>query len=149
MAEQDAFARALEALGQKERTRAELESWLGERGFDPDEIAGAIERLLAAGALDDARFAHRYAADKRELRGWGPERIREALASRGIASELVEAVLDDDDRGDQVERAIQQLERRGGGLDSDRERARALAYLTRRGYDHDVAYEAVRTVRAA
>jgi regulatory protein len=149
MAEQDAFARALEALGRKERTRAELESWLGERSFDPDEIAGAIERLLGAGALDDARFAHRYAADKRELRGWGPERIREALASREIDSELVEAVLDDDDRDDQVERAIQQLERRGEGLDSDRERARALAYLTRRGYDYDVAYEAVRTARAA
>jgi regulatory protein len=147
--EDDAFARALAALGRKERTRAELESWLDERGFDPDEVASAIELLVATGTLDDLRFARRYAEDKRELRAWGPERIRESLASRGVAPDLVETVVGDDGYTDQVERAIQLLERRGEGLDGDRERARALAYLTRRGYEHEVAYEAVRAVGAA
>jgi regulatory protein len=149
MPEDDAFARALAALGRKERTRAELEGWLDERGFDPDEVASAIELLVATGTLDDLRFARRYAEDKRELRGWGPERIRESLASRGVAPDLVETVLGDDDHTDQIERAIQLLERRGEGLDGDRERSRALAYLTRRGYEHEVAYEAVRAVHAA
>jgi regulatory protein len=149
MAENDAFARALEALGRKERTRAELEGWLDERGFDPDDVASAIELLIATDALDDVRFARRYAEDKRELRGWGPERIRAALVSRGVPPDLVEEALGDDGHADQIERAVQLLERRGEGLDGDRERVRALAYLTRRGYDHEVAYAAVRAVRAA
>ena len=43
-----------------------------------------MERLLEAGALDDERFARRFAEDKRELRGWGPDRIAEALRARGV-----------------------------------------------------------------
>ena len=35
------------------------------------------------GALDDERFARRFAEDKRELRGWGPEQYRATLASAG------------------------------------------------------------------
>lgn len=146
---EDAFERALEALGRKERTSAELEAWLGERGFDPEETAGAIERLATIGELDDERFARRFADDKRELRGWGPERIREALAARGVAAELVEATLAGDGHASQLERAVQLLERRGDGLDGGRECARALAYLTRRGYEYEVAYEAVRVARRA
>lgn len=140
----EAFERALEALGRKERTAGELEAWLGERGFEPEQIAAAIDRLTAIGELDDARFARRYAEDKRELRGWGPERIREALAARGVASELIEAALDDERADEQLVRAIGLLERRVDGLDTDSERARALAYLTRRGYDYEVAYAAIR-----
>ena len=50
-----------------------------------EEIEAAVARLTEIGELDDERFARRYAEDKRELRGWGAERIREALASRGVA----------------------------------------------------------------
>ena len=43
-----------------------------------------IERLTEAGGIDDARFARLFAEDKRALRGWGPERIEEALRARGV-----------------------------------------------------------------
>jgi SOS response regulatory protein OraA/RecX len=36
------------------------------------------------------------------------------------------------------------LGKRGQPLTEDADRARALGFLTRRGYDYDVAYEAVR-----
>ena len=100
------------------------------------------------GELDDQRFARRYAEDKRELRGWGPERIREALTSRGVASDLVEMALEADSHDAQVRRASDLLARRGRPLDVDSDRARALGYLTRRGYEYEVAYEAVRTAAA-
>ena len=96
------------------------------------------------GELDDERFACRYAEDKRELRGWGAERIREALASRGVAPGLVDAALEADSHGAQVGRACDLLARRGRPLDADADRARALGYLTRRGYDYEIAHEAVR-----
>ena len=79
----EAFERALEALAQRSAPSAELGAWLAQARLRAGEIADAVERLVAAGALDDARFARRFAEDKRELRGWGPERIREALAERG------------------------------------------------------------------
>jgi regulatory protein len=145
----EAFERALEALGRRERTGAELEDWLAERGFAPEDVAGAIERLDALGGVDDARFARRYAEDKRELSGWGAERIREALAARGVAAHLVEAALAGESRDEELQRAIGLLRRRGERLGGDRGRGRALAYLTRRGYDYEIAYEAVRAATPA
>lgn len=140
----DAFERALGALAHRERTTAELADWLAARGFEATEVTAALEQLSEAGALDDERFATRYAEDKRELRGWGPERIREALEARGVPAALVTSALGADSQSDQLGRAAGLLARRDEPVDDDAGRARALAYLRRRGYDSEVAYAAVR-----
>ena len=139
-----AFGQGLAALRRKERTRAELETWLLARGHEPEEVAAALLRLEEVGELDDERFARRFAEDKRELSGWGPERIREALLARGLGFEQAEAALDADSWDEQLDRATELLERKGGDLDSDVARGRALGFLTRRGYEYEVAYEAIR-----
>ncbi|HYU59492.1 MAG TPA: RecX family transcriptional regulator [Solirubrobacterales bacterium] len=144
----DAFELALRALGRKERSSAELAEWLRERGAEEDEVEVAIGRLTEIGELDDERFAVRYAQDKRELAGWGAERIREALLERGIAPEHVEAAVCSDSEEIQVRRATDLLARRDRGLGSDADRASALGYLTRRGYSYEVAHEAIRSARA-
>jgi regulatory protein len=141
---EDAFERAVGALGQRERTAAELEAWLGERGYPPAEVEAAIERLTAIGELDDERFARRYAEDKRELRGWGADRIREALAAKGLGRATIEAAVGSSSTGDEIARAIALLERRGEPALDEPSRARALGFLARRGYDSELAHEAVR-----
>ena len=139
-----AFEAALGALRRRERTSPELAAWLTERGYTTAEADAAIAALTEAGELDDERFARRYAEDKRELRGWAASRIREALAARGLRPELIEAELGETGPGSEVERASELLLRRGQPLDRDADRARALGFLTRRGYDYEDAYEAVR-----
>ena len=141
-----AFERALEALALRERTTAELAAWLIKRGLDPAEVESAVDRLVASGAIDDERFAAEFAADKRELRGWGPERIREALHERGLEPALIEAAVAGEGHSQQLERAVELLEQRSELVFDDRSRARALAYLARRGYDSELAYDAVRAV---
>jgi regulatory protein len=145
MAEADAFETALGALDRKERTAHELALWLKGRGFGMEEIEAALRRLFETEVLDDERFARRYAEDKRELRGWGPERIREALLERGVPIDTVEGVLAVDSHGDQIDRAREILIRRARPLENNAERQRALEYLARRGYDYEIASEAVRT----
>jgi regulatory protein len=140
----DAFTCALEALSQKERTAGELGALLAKRGFSLEEIEEAVERLVAARALDDEHFAHRFAEDKRELRGWGPERIEEALLARGLEPATIAAALAGDGVEGQLERAIGLLERRGQVVDDQASRTRALAFLARRGYGSELAYDAVR-----
>lgn len=144
MAERDAFEAALAALQRKERTAQEVALWLKGRGFGLEDIEAALARLFEAGVLDDERFASRYAEDKRELSGWGAERIREGLLARGVPRETVEAVMAADSEVDQLERAREILIRRGRPLDGNADRQRALDYLARRGYDYEIAYEAVR-----
>jgi regulatory protein len=135
---------ALRALGQKERSTAELMRWLAERGVSEEDVAATVDRLVEIGELDDARFARRYAEDKRELAGWGAERIRESLIARGVEPEHIEVAMAADEEPDQVVRAAALLARRASPVDSDSGRARALGYLTRKGYTYEVAHEAIR-----
>lgn len=148
MRERDAFEAALAALQRKERTAHDVGLWLKRRGFALDEIELALRRLFEAGALDDERFSRRYAEDKRDLAGWGAERIREALLAKGVPGETVDAVLAADSYGDQLERARAILIRRSRPLAGNADRQRALDYLARRGYDYEIAYEAVRSLSA-
>jgi regulatory protein len=147
----DAFEVALAALRRKERPGAELADWLRRRGYGDREVAATIARLAEAGELDDERFARGYAEDKRALRGWGAERIREGLAARGVAESLIEATLEEDSEADQVARAAALLASRNRPVAEEADRARALGFLTRRGYGYEVAHEAIRqaTKRAA
>ena len=146
----DAFELALKALGRKERSSAELAQWLRERHLEDEEIESVVARLVEGGIVDDARFALRYAEDKRELAGLGAERIREALEARGIASADVEAALAAESEGVQLRRAADLLARRDRGLESEADRASAIGYLTRRGYSYEIAHEAIRSrARAA
>jgi regulatory protein len=135
---------ALRALGRKERSTAELTRWLTERGVSEEDVGATVDHLVEVGELDDARFARRYAEDKRVLAGWGAERIRESLIARRVEPEHIEAAMVADKGPDQVERATGLLARRASPVDSERGRARALAYLTRKGYTYEVAHEAIR-----
>jgi regulatory protein len=139
-----AFELAVGAISRKERTVAELREWLAARDVESGEAEEAVTRLIEIGELDDERFARRYADDKRELHGWGPDRIREALVERGIDRPIAEAAAGGDGAGQQAERAADLLRGRGTNLAGEASRAKALAYLARRGYDYEVAYQAVR-----
>lgn len=147
--ERDAFELALGALSRRERSVAELSVWLAERGVEGVDLEETIGALIESGGLDDERFALAFAADKREISGWGGERIRAALSERGIDAELIDhAVAAGGDHATEVERAVGLLVRRDEPLDDDPARARALGFLARRGYDHETAYAAVRAFRA-
>jgi regulatory protein len=140
----EAFERAVEAIGRRERTIGELREWLGDRGFEEAVVEDAVGRLIELGELDDERFARRYADDKRELRSWGAERIRESLLRRGIEPALADAAVDACSDDEELRRAGALLATRPDGLGSEAARARALAFLTRRGYELEIAYETIR-----
>jgi regulatory protein len=140
----DPLDAAWRAIARKERTTAELLEWLRLRDYTDEEARAAIEQLIEAGELDDERFARRFAEDKRELRGWGAERIAGALASRGMAAELIEAALECDTDAAQAARASDLLLRDQRPLTDEPDRAKALGFLARRGYGLEVAHEAIR-----
>jgi regulatory protein len=135
---------ALKALRYKERTESELRAWLGERGVEEGEIEEVIALLGDAGAIDDRSFACRYAEDKRELAGWGPDRIAESLAKRGISQELIDAALAAETGDEIATRAAELLVRSGAEVTDERDRQRALGLLMRRGFPLEIAYDAVR-----
>jgi regulatory protein len=146
--ERDAFEAALGSIRRRERSTAEVVGWLAERDYRPEEIEQAVGRLIEVGELDDGRFARLFAEDKRELSGWGPERIAGALRERGLDRHLIERACAIE-RPEQVEQAASLLQQRQSPLTDDRDRARALSFLTRRGYDYEVAHDAIRDAERA
>jgi regulatory protein len=118
-------------------------------------VEAAVAELSDSGYLDDARYARMFAQDKRQLEQWGSGRIRRALLARGVEADLIEAALREGDTSEAPEdatsppnrelgRALILLERRFPNPPSDRrERDRALGALIRRGYDMELAIEAL------
>ncbi|MFZ0043770.1 MAG: RecX family transcriptional regulator, partial [Solirubrobacteraceae bacterium] len=88
-------------------------------------------------------------SDKRELEQWGSERIRRGLLSRGIDRGVVEEALASpteasDSQPTELERALELLRRRYPVPPEDRrQRDRALGVLLRKGYESELALDAL------
>jgi regulatory protein len=132
------------AVGRRERTVAELRTFLERKRVEPEAIDDTVAELTQAGFLDDARYAQRFAEDKRELERWGSERIARELHRRGVPPTLIESAVSDRSREAELETALLLLAQRVPSLRDDRERDRAWRLLIRRGYEAELAYEAVR-----
>ncbi len=118
---------------------------LAGRRVEPATIDQVVAELSELGHLDDARYAQRFAEDRRRLDAWGSERIARRLRMLGIASEHVDRAVSDPGDDDELARATALLRRRfPEPPGDDRERARAFGLLVRRGYESDAAYEAIR-----
>jgi len=145
----EVLAKALGAIGRKERSVAEMREWLAVREVEEDEIDRVVNFLIENEALDDRKYAFAFTSDKRELAGWGRTRIRETLLKRGISRDLIEQALAEDEGQSEVDRAEKVLDEKGADLSDDRGRSRALGLLARRGYSSEEAYAAIRRKSSA
>jgi len=137
---------ALRYLGPRDRTLFEVRAHLERRDVRDPVLGEAIFRLEELGLLDDAAFARRFADDRRELDGWGRERIVRRLRERGVDRETAEAAARlEEGREGELAAALAVLERRFAAAPREpRERERAFGVLVRKGYDPELAADAIR-----
>jgi regulatory protein len=137
-------------LQRRDRTEAQLRQHLASRDVQAPAIDDAVRALARQGYLDDARYARVFADDRRALDGWGPERIERALLAAGVDGELVAVAVGVRDAADELDAAVALLHRRCPEIPAtDRDRERALGLLVRKGYDLELAYDAVREFERA
>jgi regulatory protein len=133
--------RALGLLAVRWRSRAELRSRLRRAGFEPEEIASALEDLEAVGLVDDDRFAAELVRDRAGRQMAGPRAIRAALREKGVSPEATERALAEVE-GDERDRALRLAEARAArlaGLPPEAAHRRLLGLLQRRGYDFNLS----------
>lgn len=146
---QDALARAYRFLASRDRTVAEIRRHLARQGIAEQLIDATVAELSEFGYLDDARFATRFTEDRRTLDGWGSERIRTRLITLGIAPELAAEAAGRRDGEEELAAAVEVLRRRLRVPPADeRARHRGLGLLLRRGYDLELAHDAIRRFAA-
>lgn len=142
--EERALELAYRTLSTRDRTVAEVRAFLERKAVGPVAIEHAVAELTAARFLDDERYAQLFAEDKRGIERWGSQRIERDLRKRGVPDHLIEAALAAIDRDDELAAAMSLLSDKLPPSESDRDRDRAWRLLVRKGYEPELAYEAVR-----
>ena len=139
--------RAVRLLEGRPHFRRELEQKLARAGHDGAEIAAALDRLAAAGYLDDAAQTRAFAATLAGRRGFGASRVRRELARRGAPEAAIAAALAASGPDDELERAREVAAKRARRGVPD---APAIArHLDRRGFDRRVIFTVLKELAAA
>jgi regulatory protein len=145
-----ARALAWRALDRRDRTELELRGILAGQRVAPGEADAVVAELIEGGYVDDARFARDFADERRRVDAWGAERIERRLRALGVAPEHVAAALGEQDHDAELEAALALLRRRVPTVPATaRERDRALGMLVRKGYELELAYDALRRYAGA
>jgi len=123
--------KALEALARRPLSRREVTDRLDRKGVREDVAEEAADWLERMGYVDDAEYAGQIARHY-AAKGYGPGRVREELAKRGVPRDHWDAALEQmPDTGDAVDRFLR-TKLRG---DPDRkEKKRVADALLRRGF---------------
>jgi regulatory protein len=147
------YSRSLDMLARAPRSARDLRRRLLLKGEPEADVDATIERLTAAGLLDDAAYARAFVRSKVSSQGFSRRRLQQELARRGVARDVADAaiveVLHDDevDGSANIERVARKKLRALQGLDEETQRRRLFAYLARRGYEVDDVRAALRRIR--
>ncbi|HSW63505.1 MAG TPA: regulatory protein RecX [Dissulfurispiraceae bacterium] len=131
---QGALRAAYSLLRHRDRSEREMRDRLAKKGYSEQTIAGAVEKLLNAGYLDDRRLAEnlkRIASERKQLGNYG---VNAYLHKRGICREVIESVSGDADEVEVAERLVGRKAERMITLDAETKKKRLWGILARRGF---------------
>jgi len=137
-------------LAHRARPRSFLQRRLREKGYSQTAIQSALDALAAAGYVDDAQYARdRIEGLLSKSLQWRPALVQR-LVGDGLDRELAEQAVaerlaGEDQRQWACELARERMRTTGRG-DSNPTRNRLGAYLSRRGFDHEVIITALEEV---
>jgi regulatory protein len=141
-----AMGRALNLLGYRARSEAELRERLRRYGYAEETIELVVLRLRELGYLDDAEFARLKA--HQQARKYGPRRVSVELRKSGVQEDLAREVVQEEFAGrSEAEEARAAAARRYNGRGSDAEARRVYGFLVRRGYSAEVCAQVARDYR--
>ncbi|WP_410497905.1 recombination regulator RecX [Chitinibacter sp. S2-10] len=133
--------KALQMLGRRDHSRAELAQKLQAYTETPEEIPALLDDFEARGWLSDSRFAEQWTHYRSQRYGLG--RLKQELRQKGITSDIIDASIEA--VADQEEETARRLWRKKFGqvAQDPKERAKQLRFLASRGFSTAVIYRVV------
>lgn len=150
-AERKEMARGIFAwLDRRRRTRSWLRRKLIERGH-PDLLADTVlDAFQEQGLVDDRDYARAWSADALRRKPVGRRWLQAKLQEAGVGEDDAWAGIDEVlPREEEPGLARRALERRGLDLRSEKTRAKAVRFLTGRGFSRELALDTLDAVRAS
>jgi len=141
-----AMGRALNLLGYRARSEAEVRERLGRYGYVGETVEEVVLRLKELGYLDDEEFARLKAREK--ARRYGPRRVSAELRQSGVGEDLARGLVEEEFAGrEELGEARSAAARRYNRSGSDAEARRVYGFLVRRGYSAEVCAQVAREYR--
>lgn len=146
LAPKAALEQAVAMLEQRDRSRQEILDKLTQVGYSQQAAGFACDKLSQAGYLDDRRYAQDTLV--RLGKRYGVIRLKNELRRKGIAEELIEELLSEQDQDGQLAAAIAQAHKslRSAARNPDTCYLKVYAALARRGFPPQVVREALQAV---
>jgi regulatory protein len=146
-----AYTEGLRMLAGRELSVEGVRARLQDRGYPPDEIAEALERLRDSGALDDGRVARAFARTAATVKRRGRLRVMRELLQMGIhaevAAEALGEVYGELDERTLIDEALRKKLRGRVKLADAGEYARTYQFLMRQGFSPAGVTAALRKLR--
>jgi regulatory protein len=127
-----------------------LSGQLTKRGYPDDIRDRVLDRLAAAGLVDDTDFAEEWVRSRRAKAGKSKRALAVELQTKGVDNDVITSALDglgadaERERAEQLVRARLRREALGGDSKEEvRVSRRLAAMLARRGYSQTLAGEVV------
>ena len=133
---------ALRFLSCRPRSEAETRMRLS-RGFDEETVSRVISQLKARQMIDDVAFAQFWREDRESFSPRSERMLKLELRRKGIATEVIDEVLEGIDDGEDAYRAGQKKARSLSREDHDAFRRKLGGFLRRRGFSYEVANRAI------
>jgi regulatory protein len=140
---QKAYARALQFLSYRPRSEAEMRRYLQGKKVSPTIEAEVVERLTAAGLLDDRAFARYWVENRESFNPRGRYALRYELRQKGLTEETIALAVEDVDEEESAHRALTNRARRMPPLDRTSFRKKSSSFLRRRGFSYEVISAAI------
>jgi len=138
---EEAYNRALDYLSYRPRSQAEIVSYLHRHDIPDTQVEAVVERLTAAGLVDDEAFAQFWVENRERFRPRGPRALRYELQRKGIGQEAIDQALEGVDPSAGAYQAAAKKAQQLRQLDQREFYRKLVDYLARRGFDYDVAKE--------
>ncbi|WP_225726554.1 MULTISPECIES: recombination regulator RecX [unclassified Nocardia] len=138
----------LRLLAVRARSRAELAQRLSAKGFQPEVIEAALDRMTEVGLVDDAAFAEQWVHSRHTFSGKGKQALARELRIKGVtpadAAAALAAITTDDESARATELVRRKLRTLPRDLDRDKTIRRLVGMLARRGFNQSLAYTIVK-----
>ena len=139
----EARRKAMDLLARREHARVELERKLAAAGFDTDIVDDVLQRLADEGLQSDRLFVEAF-VQSRINQGKGPLRIHADLGQRGIATGLINEVLEETGEDWYALARETRVKKFGRSQPAEfRDKARQMRFLQYRGFEPDQIQAAV------
>jgi len=140
-----AYAAALNFLGQRARSQAEVVQRLHQREFSETAIEQTMARLQQDGYLNDVSFGQQWVANRQLFRPRSERALRYELRRKGMDTTHINEVLEeaqiDEDAAAWI--ALEPKITRWAELERVQFMQKAGGFLARRGFGHSVARRAL------